>query len=38
MAERMNANIRSESVDHAPLLTAPNVVVDVILEATRAML
>ena len=38
MAERMSANIRSESVDHTPLLTAPNVVVDVILEATRAAL
>jgi pimeloyl-ACP methyl ester carboxylesterase len=36
MAERMGANIRSESVDHTPLLTAPNLVVDVILEAVRA--
>jgi pimeloyl-ACP methyl ester carboxylesterase len=38
MAERMSANIRSESVDHAPLLTAPDVVVDVILEAARVTL
>jgi pimeloyl-ACP methyl ester carboxylesterase len=38
MAERMNATIRSESVDHTPLLTAPNVVVEVILEAARATL
>jgi pimeloyl-ACP methyl ester carboxylesterase len=38
MAERMSANIRAESVDHTPLLTAPNVVVDVLLEAARATL
>jgi pimeloyl-ACP methyl ester carboxylesterase len=38
MAERMRANIRSETVDHAPLLTAPNVVVDVILKAAHATL
>jgi pimeloyl-ACP methyl ester carboxylesterase len=38
MAERMSATIRSESVDHTPLLTAPNVVVEVILEAARATL
>jgi pimeloyl-ACP methyl ester carboxylesterase len=38
MAERMSANIRAESVDHTPLLTAPNVVVEVILEAARATL
>jgi pimeloyl-ACP methyl ester carboxylesterase len=38
MAGRMKANIRSEAVDHAPLLTAPDVVVDVILEAARATL
>jgi pimeloyl-ACP methyl ester carboxylesterase len=36
MAQRMSANIRSESVDHTPLLTTPNVVVEVILEAARA--
>ena len=38
MAERMSANIRSESVDHAPLLTAPDLVVDVILAAARTTL
>jgi pimeloyl-ACP methyl ester carboxylesterase len=38
MAERMKANVRSESADHAPLLTAPDAVVDVILEAARATL
>jgi len=38
MAERMRAKIRSASVDHAPLLTAPELVVDVILEAGRATL
>jgi hypothetical protein len=38
MAERMGANIRSERVDHAPLLTAPDVLVDVILTAARATL
>ncbi|MGA8594538.1 MAG: alpha/beta hydrolase [Bryobacteraceae bacterium] len=38
MAERMRANIRSEAVDHAPLVTAPDVVVDVIMKAARATL
>lgn len=38
LADRMRANIRSEAVDHAPLLTAPHVVVKVILEAARATL
>jgi hypothetical protein len=33
MAERVGAKIRSCSVDHAPLVTAPDRVVDVILEA-----
>ena len=33
MAQRMGARIRSEKVDHAPLLTAPERVIDVILEA-----
>jgi pimeloyl-ACP methyl ester carboxylesterase len=36
MADRMSANIRSEPVDHAPLFTAPDLVVDIILEAARA--
>jgi|SRR5215469_3072818 len=33
LAERMNARVRSEKIDHAPLVTAPALVVDVILEA-----
>jgi pimeloyl-ACP methyl ester carboxylesterase len=33
MAERMNANIRAHRVDHAPIVTAPFVVVDIIHEA-----
>ncbi|HVY14710.1 MAG TPA: alpha/beta hydrolase [Rhodopila sp.] len=33
MAQRMNARVRSLAVDHAPLVTAPSVVVDVIQEA-----
>ena len=33
MAERMKATIRSFAVDHTPLLTAPDKVVEVILEA-----
>lgn len=36
MAGRMNANIRSHQVDHSPMLTAPDLVVEVILEAARA--
>jgi pimeloyl-ACP methyl ester carboxylesterase len=38
MAERMKATIRSLAVDHAPLLTAPDKVVDIILEAAEAAL
>lgn len=38
MANRMNANIRSHKVDHSPMLTAPELVVDVILEAAHATL
>lgn len=33
MAERMQARIRSHPVDHAPIVTAPSVVLDVIREA-----
>jgi len=33
MAGRMGAKIRSHQVDHSPMLTAPDLVVDVILEA-----
>jgi pimeloyl-ACP methyl ester carboxylesterase len=35
MAERMGATIRSYEVDHSPMLTEPDLVVDVILEALR---
>jgi pimeloyl-ACP methyl ester carboxylesterase len=38
MAERMKATVRSFAVDHTPLLTAPKKVVEVILEAARAVL
>jgi pimeloyl-ACP methyl ester carboxylesterase len=36
MAQRMGARIRSEKVDHTPLVTAPEFVVEVILEAAAA--
>jgi pimeloyl-ACP methyl ester carboxylesterase len=38
MAERMKATVRSFAVDHTPLLTAPDKVVGIILEAARATL
>ena len=38
MAERMKATARSFAVDHTPLLTAPDKVVDIILEAAQATL
>ena len=38
MAERMKANIRSHQVDHTPMQTGPDKVVDVILEAAEANL
>lgn len=38
MADRMHATVRSFPVDHTPLLTAPDKVVAVILEAARATL
>jgi pimeloyl-ACP methyl ester carboxylesterase len=38
MAERMKATVRSFAVDHTPLLTAPDKVVDIILEAAEATL
>jgi pimeloyl-ACP methyl ester carboxylesterase len=34
-AGRMKATVRAHAVDHSPMLTAPNVVVDVLLEAIR---
>jgi pimeloyl-ACP methyl ester carboxylesterase len=36
MAERMKAEVRSYPVDHTPSVTAPNAVVDVILEVVRS--
>ena len=36
MAERMKATVRSFAVDHTPLLTAPDRVVEIILEAAKA--
>ena len=36
MAHRMNATLRSEPVDHAPMVTAPDVVADIIREAAAA--
>jgi pimeloyl-ACP methyl ester carboxylesterase len=38
MAERMGAKVQVHPVDHAPLLTAPEVVVDILLEAARETL
>jgi pimeloyl-ACP methyl ester carboxylesterase len=38
MAERMGAKIHSHRVDHTPMYSEPNVVVDVIIEAARQSL
>jgi pimeloyl-ACP methyl ester carboxylesterase len=38
MAERMHATVSAFAVDHTPLLTAPDKVVDIILEAAEATL
>lgn len=35
MATRMGANVRSHPVDHHPMITAPHLVVEVILDAAR---
>jgi hypothetical protein len=35
MAARMKARVRQHPVDHAPSVTAPDIVTDVILEAIR---
>ncbi|HEX5325757.1 MAG TPA: alpha/beta hydrolase [Acetobacteraceae bacterium] len=35
MAARMQARMKTHPVDHAPMVTAPDVVVDIILEAVR---
>jgi len=37
MAERMTATIRSHPVDHTPSVTAPHLVLDIILETARAV-
>jgi hypothetical protein len=33
MAQRMQARVRAHEVDHTPIVTAPQIVVDIILEA-----
>jgi pimeloyl-ACP methyl ester carboxylesterase len=38
MADRMHATVRSHHVDHTPMYTEPNLVVDVILEAAHETL
>jgi pimeloyl-ACP methyl ester carboxylesterase len=38
MAERMGAKVRVHPVDHTPLLTAPELVIDILLEAARQTL
>ena len=38
MAERMGAKVHSYAVDHSPMYTEPNLVIDVILEAARETL
>ena len=37
MAQRMGARIRSEKVDHTPLVTAPEAVIEVILDAVASL-
>jgi pimeloyl-ACP methyl ester carboxylesterase len=37
MAKRMNAHVRSHDVDHTPSVTAPDQVIDIVLEAVRAV-
>jgi pimeloyl-ACP methyl ester carboxylesterase len=37
MAERMKAKIRAHAVDHAPIVTEPRVVVDIVQEAIRSV-
>jgi pimeloyl-ACP methyl ester carboxylesterase len=37
MAERMKAKVRAYTVDHAPIVTAPHVVVEIIREAIRSI-
>jgi hypothetical protein len=35
MAKRMGARIRSENVDHAPLVSAPGPVIEMIIDAAN---
>jgi hypothetical protein len=37
LAERMGAQIRAESVDHTPMVTTPEAVVQLILEAVASI-
>jgi hypothetical protein len=37
MAERMQANTQSHQVDHAPLITRPQVVTGILEEAVRSL-
>lgn len=37
MAQRMNATVRSDAVDHTPIVTAPSVVTNIIRDALRAV-
>ena len=37
MAKRMKAKVRAHTVDHAPIVTAPHVVVEIIREAIRSV-
>ena len=37
MAERMKAHVRSHAIDHAPIVTAPGIVLSVLLEAIAAV-
>jgi hypothetical protein len=37
LARRMGARTRSERIDHAPLVTAPELVVEMILEAVTSV-
>jgi pimeloyl-ACP methyl ester carboxylesterase len=38
MAERMHANVHTHDADHAPLVTRPQAVIDIISEAVRSVL
>jgi hypothetical protein len=37
MADRMNAHTRSHTVDHAPLITRPDVVTEILSEAVQTV-